>query len=171
MKRMTARIKGALFITQQANHHLVHILLGITWFYLLHRFIPQLSLYHLVLAIIGSELPDIEHVFYFYMHGKKDSYSLKVKYYVRKRMWRQLTVFLKNNHKHLTALKFHCIQWMLFLIILAIGSFLYDHLSLLVLLGAMVTHYGFDIIDDIIFLGRINPNWKKNIIKKPKLRV
>jgi hypothetical protein len=167
-KRMTARLKGAFFITRQANHHMVHLLLGVLWFYFVRRSVPELGPYHLFLAILGSELPDIEHLFYFYMHGKKDSYSLQVRFFIRHRMWRELSLFLKNNHKHLTKLKFHCLQWILIHTVLTGAGFLYDHFSAVILLGAMVTHYCFDVVDDIIFLGRINPNWKKGIIRSPK---
>ncbi len=169
MKKMSARIRGAFFITKQANHHIVHILLGIFWFYLLQQTIHQLELRHFFLAILGSELPDAEHLIYFYLHGRRDVYSVKVKNLIRNRQWRELTLFLKNNHKYLTTLKFHCLQWVFFLTILTGISFIFDHYATVVMLGAMVTHYVFDIVDDFIFLGKMNPNWKRGIIKKPKL--
>lgn len=163
MNRVSARIRGAFFITRQANHHLVHISLGFIWFYLLNRFWTDLSSYHLFLAIVGSELPDLEHGYYWFVKGKSDEYSIQVKEHLRNREWRNLVTFLKENHKYLTTLHLHSLGWVLVLVLLCVVSFFRDREASLVLFGSMLTHYCFDMLDDIIFLGKLNPNWMRGV--------
>ena len=44
---------------------------------------------------------------------------------------------------------------------LATGSMFVDWNAGVILFGAMLLHYLFDIADDIVTLGQINPNWKR----------
>ena len=172
MKRMPARIRGAFYITRQSFHTLTHILLGIVWFYFLKQFMSELTSFHLFLSLLGSLLPDCEHLIYFYIRGRKDTYSKNVRVLIHDRKWRELTLFLRTNHKSLTTLRLHSIQWIVVLVLLALVSFAYDYKSPFVFLGAMVSHYVFDIVDDFIFLGRLNPNWYKGFtIKRWFMRV
>jgi hypothetical protein len=50
---------------------------------------------------------------------------------------------------------------MAFLFGLACISFLVEMQTAVVLLGAMIIHYAFDIVDDYLSLGEVNPNWKR----------
>lgn len=163
MRKTTARIKGVFFVTRHANHHIVHILLGMLWFFLLDRTWHNLTLYHFGLAILGSELPDFEHLYYFYIHGRHDDYSIKARLYIKNREWRTLTLFLENNHKSLTTLRLHSLIWIFVLMCGIIVSFASDQFTAVVLLGSMLSHYCFDIVDDFLFLGHLNPNWFRGI--------
>ena len=52
---------------------------------------------------------------------------------------------------------------------LATGSLLVDWNASVILFGAMLLHYLFDIGDDIVTLGQINPNWKRWGGVKPRV--
>lgn len=166
MKRVTAHLRGAFYITRQANHTLVHIALGISWFYFLRRSQPEMTSYHMVLSLLGSCLPDFEHLIYFYIHGRKDQYSKDVKKLLYNRQWRALTLFIKNNHKQLTSLRLHSLPWVIILVLLTITFFIRDQISMVTFLGAMITHYIFDIVDDIIFLRKLNSNWTRGLVRR-----
>jgi membrane-bound metal-dependent hydrolase YbcI (DUF457 family) len=55
----------------------------------------------------------------------------------------------------------HNFYFVVFLFLLSIGSFFYDWKVGIVLFGAMLTHYLFDVFDDIVTLGYVNVNWKR----------
>jgi hypothetical protein len=110
---------------------------------------------------LGSLLPDIEHFFYFFFYGKTHNYTQEIKRLVKDRQWRLLSRFLATGHKHNTFLAFHNFYFMLILVGLSLLSSLYQWRFGVILFGAMLIHYLFDVLDDIFQLGTINPNWKR----------
>jgi hypothetical protein len=38
---------------------------------------------------------------------------------------------------------------------------MYDSRFWVILFGAMLTHYAYDIFEDVLILGHVNPNWKR----------
>lgn len=172
MRRSIAKIKGIGYIFWHGRHMMYHALLGLVWAWFLREMWGELSWYYLFLAVFGSFLPDIEHLVYFFVSGRKDEYSKQVKAFFKAKEWRILTSFIEQGHKYNTNLSYHNVYFVGFLLILMIVCFLFDWGAWIVILGAMVIHYLFDIADDYRTLGYLNDNWKRwGNGKKKKLRI
>lgn len=156
-----ARIKGVGYMLWHGRHMLYHVLLGLVWAWLLRELWSEFSWKIIALAVFGSILPDIEHLFYFFAYGRGDEYTKLVKEFLRAREWRVLTSFIEQGHKYNTNLSYHNVYFVVFLLIATIICFLVDWESWIAVLGAMVIHYLFDIFDDYRTLGYLNENWKR----------
>lgn len=161
MHRSVARLKGLGFIMWHARHEFYHVLLGLMWAWFLRELWQQLNVRFIIIAAVGSLIPDLDHFFYFFFYGRKDMYSQQVKDFFKGREWRILTTYLSTGHKYQTNLVTHNFYFVTFLFFLSIASFFYDWKAGIVLFGSMLTHYLFDIWDDIITLGYVNANWKR----------
>jgi len=145
-----------------------HVLLGLVWAWFLRERWAEFNPKWIWTAVAGALAPDIDHIFYFFGHGKHDDYTQQIARLLRGRQWRALTVFIETGHKHNTNLSSHNLWIMgIFLLISLLSSFV-DWKVGVILFGAMLGHYLFDIGDDIVTLGYMNPNWKR--WGKPKLR-
>ena len=96
-----------------------------------------------------------------FTYGKKDPYSKLVKSLFANRQWRLLWYTIDKGHKYNTNLATHNYFTILFLTGLSALAYFFEWQSAVVFLGAMVLHYVFDIVDDFLILGSINPNWKR----------
>jgi hypothetical protein len=161
MRRSIARIKGLGFILWHARHEFYHVLLGVAWAWIMREVLDEFNLKLLILAIVGSVLPDIDHFFYFLTYGKMDQYSKDIRTFLKERQWRALTVFIETGHKYNTSLSYHNIYFVVILFAVATISFFLDQEAWVALIGAMVIHYIFDIADDYGRLGYMNANWKR----------
>jgi hypothetical protein len=161
MRRSVARLKGIGFILWHAKHEVFHVLLGLMWAWFLRETWQQFNIRWIIVSIIGSLLPDLDHFFYFFVYGRKDIYAKQAKSFLKGREWRILTKFLETGHKYQTDLITHNFNFVIFLFLLSLASFFYDWKVGVVLFGAMLTHYLFDIVDDILTLGYVNVNWKR----------
>ncbi len=170
MRRSFAKIKGLGYIFWHARHMLYHALLGLVWAWFLREMWGEFSWCHLFLALFGSFLPDIEHLIYFFFNGRRDEYSKQVKEFLKAKEWRVLTSFIEQGHKYNTNLSYHNVYFVVFLLVLMILCFVVNWDAWIVMLGAMVIHYLFDIFDDYRTLGYLNDNWKRwgNGTKKQK---
>ena len=161
IRRHIARIKGLGFIFWHARHEMYHALLGIAWVFLLQELWGTFNTKWIFLAVFGSLLPDVEHLVYFFTYGRKDPYTATIKQFLKNGKWRMVTVYIENGHKHNIDLSYHNFYVIAFLLIVATAAFFVDWNSWVVFFGAMVSHYVFDVVDDIVTLGYINPNWKR----------
>lgn len=161
MGKSVARIRGLGFVLWHARHEFYHILLGLLWAWFLrerwHEFNPR----WIWLSLFASLLPDADHLLYFFMYGRRDQYSMMVKAFLRDRQWRTLTVFMEHGHKRQTNLASHNYLFMLVLLALSLVSSLFAWRVGTILFGAMLIHYLFDIADDFLILGHLNPNWRR----------
>jgi len=161
MRHYIARIRGVGFIFWQARHYLYHITLGLLWAWFLRERWNMFSMKWLWTAVAGSIIPDIDHMVYFLTYGKHDWYNQQIRKFLRTHQWRNLTVFMANGHKYNTSLVSHNYFVMAFLFGLSVLSSFFDWEVGVVLFGAMLIHYLFDIFDDLVILGSVNPNWKR----------
>jgi len=161
MRRSFARVRGIGFIFWQARHEMFHALFGIAWAWLLREWWGEFKAKWVLLAIFGSLLPDAEHLYYFFVFRNKDRYAWQVNKGLRAHKWRFLAQFISEGHKNNTNLALHNIYIIALLFIGATIALLFDWNSWVVLIGAMIIHYLFDIVDDILTLGYVNPNWKR----------
>lgn len=160
MKRF-ARVRGLGFILWHSRHEFYHVLLGMMWSWFLREYWHEFNMRWIWLSIFGSLLPDIDHFFYFFLYGKRAPYASEVKHLLRTKQWRSLTIFMERGHKNNTALYSHNYYFMIILLCLSLLSSFIEWRVGVILFGAMVIHYIFDIGDDLMTLGHINPNWKR----------
>ena len=161
MRRSVARLKGLGFILWHGRHEFYHVLLGLMWAWFLREIWQEFNVRWITVSIIGSLVPDLDHFLYFFVYGRKDMYTKQIKSFLKNRQWRILTKFIETGHKYQTDLATHNFYFILFLLTLSLLSLFYDWKAGIVLFGAMIIHYLFDIFDDIVTLGYINVNWKR----------
>lgn len=161
MYRSIARIKGLGFILWQARHMAYHVMLGLLWVWFLREMWGEFRIQWLIIGALGSVLPDIDHIHYFLSYGRQDSYTREIFGFIQRHQWRMLFQFIATGHKNNTSLTFHNIYIVaLFMIGTALAYFV-DWQIGVILFGAMVSHYVFDMADDVVQLGGFNPNWKR----------
>lgn len=160
MRRSAQRIRGLGFIIWHARHEFYHILLGLVWAWFLREWWHHFSTGLIWWSLFASLLPDLDHFFYFFLYGRKDRYAKETRMLLKSRQWGNLVSFWNTGHKSNTSLATHNVYFVFLLFTLAaLSSFIAWQLGV-VLFGAMVIHYLFDIVDDILLLGKPNPNWK-----------
>lgn len=169
MRRSFAKIKGVAYIIWHGRHMMYHLLIGLVWAWILRELWDEFSWKIIFFAVFGSFFPDIEHLVYFFVSGRKDEYSKQVKAFLKAHEWRILTSFIETGHKYNTNLSYHNVYFVVFLLALTVVCFLADLESWTTVLGAMVLHYLFDIADDIHTLGYLNENWRRWGSGKKKL--
>lgn len=161
MRPTVTRIKGLGFVLWHARHELYHILLGLVWAWALREMWGEFNIRFIILAVVGSLAPDLDHLVYFWGYGKHDDYTIQIKNLLQSRQWRALTVFIEEGHKKNTNLSSHNLYFMLILLGLGLASSLYSWEVGVIVFGAMLIHYSFDIGDDMLRLGAVNPNWRR----------
>lgn len=154
-------VKKVGWVAWHLKHEMTHILIGVSLAWFLRELWGQFSAKQLYLAIAGSLLPDLDHFVFFFFYGRKDPYSLQVKRFLRQGQFANLALFMAEGHKENTNLWSHNIYNIALLILGIILCYQFDWKIGIVLLGSMVLHFVFDIVDDFVVLGTINPNWKR----------
>lgn len=155
------RVKGLGFILWQARHMAYHVMLGLLWAWYLREVWGEFNIVWVITSVIGSLLPDIDHLNYFLGYGRSDSYTQQVFGYIRRQEWRNLFQYIATGHKTNTSLSYHNVYVVGILVAFVFCASFVDWQIGVVLFGAMVSHYLFDIADDFVQLGGINPNWKR----------
>lgn len=138
-----------------------HVMVGLLWAWYLRELWGVFNVTWIIMAVVGSVLPDVDHIMYFLGYGRNDTYTKQIVAYIRGRQWSTLVHFIATGHKHNTSLSYHNVYVVGVLVLLAGGASFVDWRIGVVLFGAMVSHYLFDIADDVVQLGGINPNWKR----------
>ncbi len=161
MRKSLARIKGLGFIIWHARHQAVHLSFGLIWAWLLREAWHQFNPTWIFVSILGSEIPDTDTLFYLFLYGRKEPIAKQMKEFLRHHEWRAAAVFYSKEHKHNTSLMYHNYYFIILLFILAAVSTAINWQIGIIFFGAMIIHYIIDITDDLIVLGRVNPNWKR----------
>lgn len=136
-----------------------HFLLGSVWMWIIK---DQTGIYSpslLFLSLFGSVFPDFEHLLFFFTYGKRDAYTKQIKAYIHDGDWRVLIRFIEKGHKYNTELRYHNVYTIMVLGIATAVLFTFQRYGGAVFAGAMITHYLFDMLDDLATLGKLNTNW------------
>jgi len=159
MKRSFAKIRGIGFMVWHARHMLYHKLLGFVWYQVVSSKFGFTGSRLLLLSLLGSVFPDMEHLIFFVTYGKHNMFSEQIRLYIKHGEWRILIRFMEIGHKYNTELRYHNLFTIIGLCLMTIGSMLFSFPSGVIFFGAMISHYLFDIVDDLATLGKINRNW------------
>lgn len=161
MRKSIARLRGAGFILWHARHMIYHIAFGLLWAWFLRQRWHELNPTWIWMAVVGSILPDIDHIVYYFGYGKNDAYNNQIKEFLKSHQWRNLTIFIEQGHKQNTNLSFHNIYITFVFIAGSLLASFGDWQAGVVLFGAICSHYLFDMFDDIVQKGSLNQNWKR----------
>lgn len=159
MEFAVARVRGVGFLLWQARHMAYHVMVSLLWVWFLREWWGTLNVWWIVVAAIGSILPDADHLHYYFTYGRKDAYTKQIFAHFRKGEWRLMFRFIANNHKHNTSLSYHNVYVAILFILGAIVASMVNWRMGVVLLGAIVSHFVFDMADDVVQLGKFNANW------------
>jgi hypothetical protein len=161
MRKSLVRIKGVGFLVWHGRHYLFHILYGLMWAWFLREIRHEFNTRWIVAAVTGSVIPDLDHMLYFTTYGKRDPYTRSIVKFLKTHQWRVLIRYIETGHKNQVSLTFHNFYSTAVVLGLTILSFVMGWHFWTFLFGAMVTHYVFDVVDDWLQLGRLNPNWRR----------
>lgn len=161
MGRALRKVKGLGYILWQSRHMVYHVMLGLLWAWYLRETWGEFNFTWIITAVVGSVFPDIEHIYYFLGYGRKDAYAKKVLDLFKGHHFRELFQFVATGHKYNTSLAYHNLYTVFIFVVVSFGASIIDWQVGVVFFGAMVSHYLFDICDDIVQLGGLNPNWKR----------
>lgn len=154
-------MKNIGFILWHARHMVYHVLIGLVWAWYLRERWGEFNIFWIWVAVVGAVSPDVDHLLYFFGYGKNEQYNKQITNFLRTHQWRNLTVFIERGHKHNTNLSFHNIYVTGIFLVSSLLSSFFDWEVGVILSGAIVSHYLFDMFDDIVQLGTLNPNWKR----------
>ncbi len=141
-------------------HGELHVCFGLlVWLvvWLMNRQVDTAGLFLVVL--LGSFLPDIDHIFFMFFYGRNTEYARKEREFMFAGKWKELIDFGKKNHKSntfilshnlLTPVLFGWLAW----ISAGNGNWIWTGFW-----GAMQMHFVFDILEDWLYFGRLNGNW------------
>jgi hypothetical protein len=156
-----AQIRGFGFILWHSRHEFYHVLIGLVWAWILREHWGEFNYRFVLLSVFGSLLPDLDHFWYFLTYGRKAPYTQTIRELIRDRKWRAITVYIEAGHKNNTSLTLHNYYFMGILLLAAVLFTIFSWKAGVVLTGAMILHYLFDIADDLVQIGSVNPNWKR----------
>jgi hypothetical protein len=143
---------------------LVHLLLGVGLAGGLSLLAKTSFWWLLPYAVVGSFLPDMDHLAFYFVYGRKSEYAKRVKGHLKKREIRAMCRFVAYNHKQLYGLYSH--TWYGVLLVIVGSWWGFEHsVELGTLFAAMLGHFGFDIFEDAIFFRKLNPNWRGKVLR------
>ena len=151
-------------------HMLVHVFLGLLCAYIVMHTFPNANGWRIIwIAILGSVIPDVDHLLFMFIYGRKSEYAKIIRAFVKNKEFRKALSFMKDNHKTNTGLYSHNILALIISIYLAwyLGDSR-DRAGFYVFFMSWSVQYVFDMFEDLIFLRRFNPNWFMRFNRVPK---
>ncbi len=122
---------------------------------------------HLLYAgVLGAILPDLEHFLFYYKTGAKCPYSSIVRSYIKKRKVKNLYSFMTKYHKGLSGLYLHNVFTPILAVLFGAKYLDQGHYITSAFLFGVASHFIFDIMEDLLFFGKLNPNWYLKFTKE-----
>lgn len=172
MKAKFRRARLLFFIIWNSLHEITHLIIGYIFYTIAVKtyFPDSISWFLLFFCLFGSLFPDIDHLLYFFIYGKKKEYAMIVKLIFHQNGFREMYKYIKHNHKKQTYLISHNLLTVIFLGLITWSSFVDRNIYIFTFVGAMITHFLADMVDDLIYLGGLNPNWYLRFGREPRAR-
>jgi len=152
------KVRKKIVSISERYHYVFHLALGLVVFGISYDDTSKrISL--LYICLVASIIPDFDHFFYYYLYGSKTEYAKIIKQYLRSRQIRAYLSFCKSNHKSLTGLYSH--NLLTPLLAFFVYSFLWNrnNIMLSAFFLSFALHFLFDMFEDFVSLGKLNPNW------------
>lgn len=144
------------------KHALYHLTIGLAFFIIFSYITKDHSLKYFVLIIIGSYVLDIDHLAHHYLYRRKHHTAITFRKTRQKKGLAKALVATGHYHKERDRLLLHNLYFLGILIIFFFFVIILRSMTMTALVGAMLAHMVFDILDDIAVLGHLdNWVWKK----------
>lgn len=140
-------------------HEFIHLGLGVVCYFITSHIFPNYSSITLLLvALIGSLLPDVDHLFYLFGYGRFDTYAIKFKEQLKLGL-NQAVKYCRQNHKNNCYIVSHNLISLFLALTVFCFALFFNNPILSVLSLSICFHFLFDIFEDILAKNKINPNW------------
>ncbi len=160
------RIRKKLINTSEQYHMIIHILLGIISGLIFANINNIQPLTLISIGIIGNILPDIDHLLYIFIYGRNSEYAQFIKDFLGQKQYKNIVNFCKNNHKFNTGLYSHNILTTILVILITYKTFNFNNYLTATFFFSWSLHYLYDIVEDLLFFGKLNKNWFLKFDKK-----
>jgi hypothetical protein len=153
-------MRKKLMFCSEKHHMLIHLLFGIFSVAIIYFLDPSVNLYKAsFLAALFTFLPDIDHLFFIFIYGRHSNYASKIRAFLGSKEIKKVIDFCKTNHKNNTQIYSHnfvslFLTLLLFYYFLTIGKIYWSTVFL-----SWSMHYIFDLLEDLLFFSKVNPNW------------
>ncbi|KKT35772.1 MAG: hypothetical protein UX12_C0002G0009 [Candidatus Collierbacteria bacterium GW2011_GWC1_45_47] len=157
-EQMTKRKK--LTIMSEHYHGQMHFLFGLlAWVFGMIIFGgDQASL--LIVALLGAYIPDADHLLFIFWYGRQTRYAIEVRECLLGDGLLTCIDYIKKNHKGNTKILSHNMLFVALAMFLS-SWFVYTSQRLWgVFFLSWSLHYIFDILEDLLFFGKLNGNWR-----------
>ena len=144
----------------QEFHMYIHLIFGALAYFLYTWINPSASSFmNFLFALISNILPDIDHLLFFFVYGSKTDYSISVKKLLKSHQYKKAAKYCMENHKKNTSIISHNILSFAFFLIICSVSIFTKNNTLGIIALSWSYHYLFDMVEDYLFFGKLNPNW------------
>lgn len=138
-------------------HGLFHLLFGLVSLFLvsyLYSFsiTPSLTF----VAILASFFPDLDHFLFYYTYGRHTRYAQTAGQLFLKLKFREYYTYVTTNHKSNHYILSHNLGTPILCLIFGLAAL---SPTWKVIWFAFVFHFLFDILEDYLAKGKLNPNW------------
>lgn len=153
----------------QTYHILIHVLLGFICALSISKKFGSENLFLLLFSgFLGNTLPDVDHLIYYLTYGKDSEYSQIIKLFIKEKDFKEVKKFLRENHKYLTGLYSHTI---ISPIVSSALTYLFlnkNRIYMATFFLSITVHFLYDILEDLLFFKKLNPNWFMHFNRKNK---
>ena len=154
---MTKREK--LTIVSECYHGQIHFLFGLL------AWVSGMMIYGgdpvtlLLVALLGAYIPDVDHLLFIFWYGRQTKFSIEVRECLFSGGLPCFIGHIKKNHKGNTRILSHNVLSVALAVFL-FSWFIYTSQRLwAVFFLSWSLHYVFDILEDLLFFGKLNGNW------------
>jgi ABC-type dipeptide/oligopeptide/nickel transport system permease subunit len=139
----------------------LHIIFGLLSGIFIFFLFPNLNFVAIiVLSILGSILPDLDHFLFLFVYGRHTKYARMLRGYLIKLDYKNFSIFAKKNHKsNYFILSHNILSPIIFLLLTVFCVFFLQAYYWGAFWIGCFSHFLFDILEDMLHNGKLNPNW------------
>lgn len=120
----------------------------------------------LLIGVVGAFLPDADHLVYLFFYGRKTKYAIEARTLLLKEGFGPYLEYCKKNHKNNTGIISHNMIVPMVAFCLALLMISKNEINWSVFLLSVFGHFVFDMLEDMLFFGKLNGNWYLHYGKK-----
>ena len=154
-------MKRSFLVQLMENYHeYFHLGFGLVSLLITYLIFPSSGIILMFfIAVLASFLPDADHLFFIFLYGRNTEYATQVRLNLFKYGLPKAIYYVRQNHKKNNFILSHNILTPL--LSLALFFYYVNHSSayFAVFWLSFTAHFIFDIIEDYLALGGLNPNW------------
>jgi hypothetical protein len=137
-------------------HEYFHLFYGLTAFFIFNYFFHLNLMIGIIVSVIASYLPDIDHIISSFTYGRHTLYGKNVKRLFLSFKFSEAIEYIRKNHKDNKFIISHNLLTPLIFFVISM-LLVKNYLSLFFFVA--VFHYLFDITEDYFVFGKLNSNW------------